>query len=62
MADLASGFLRIEKVRLHRRSVSVVAHSTLFEYGRVMSMNFGKLITFVALEAAAFKHKATVLI
>ena len=27
-----------------------------------MSMNFGKLVTFVALEAAAFKYKTTVLI
>jgi len=27
-----------------------------------MRMNFDKLITFVALEAAAFKHEATVLI
>jgi len=42
--------------------MGVVAHSTLLQHGRIVRMNFGKLITFMALEAAAFKHKATVLI
>src|SRR6266478_6571502 len=57
MTDLAGCFSRVQKVSLHRRSMCVVAHAALFEPGRIVSMDFRKIIVPMAVETAAFEHK-----
>ena len=57
MTDLAGCFFRVQKVSLHRGSMGVVAQAALFEPGRIVSVDLSKIITWMAIETAAFEDK-----
>ena len=62
MTNLTSGFLGIQKVRLHDGAMRIVAHTALLEHRRLMSMDLGKTSALVTIEAAALENKTSALI
>jgi hypothetical protein len=57
MTNLAGCFFGVQKVSLHGRSMCIVAHAALLEYGRLVSMDLGKIVTLMAIETATFEDK-----
>jgi hypothetical protein len=62
MTNLTSGFPGIQKVSFHDGAMRVVAHAALREHYRLMSMDLGKSIALVTIEAAALENKTSTLI
>jgi hypothetical protein len=62
MTNLTSGFLGIQKVRLHDGAMGIVARTALLEHRGLVSMDFGKSSALVTIEAATLENKTSALI
>ena len=58
MADLARDFPRIQKVRLHRGPVSIMARSALLEDCRFVSVDLREPRRLMTVETAALENEA----
>jgi hypothetical protein len=57
MTKFAGYFLRVEKVRFHCGSVSVMAHAASLQHPGIMSVDSGKPVALMAIETATLENK-----
>jgi hypothetical protein len=58
VTELAGRFLRVEKVRFHGGSVSVVAHAASLEHAGIVSVDSVETVALMAIETAAFERES----